>query len=349
MNLNPKYLLYRCSTIARSFKALYCLPPQQVDSFIKSYTIYDCDWVQGQAIKNSQVIDYPEVKENILNWYGVLNHLCAIGEVEKMYIPPALDLTKGIIENQLLFEKKFSQQLEMKAGDKVLELGCGRGRVAAHLASYTGSDITGINIDQGQLDNAIAFANKQGLSNQCHFLNHDFNDLPLPFKDNSFDCAYEIQAISLSKDLEKLFKELYRVLKPSGKFSLLEWVRFPNYNPNDLHHIDLMRRIKPFIGAIGTPSPAELEDFLYKAGFKVLVSEEPSINKHQGPLINKAGRYFDIVSAVIKGLVSLKLFPKHFMVLFDRLRQDGQALREAEQKRLVTTSYHIIAQKNEAL
>jgi sterol 24-C-methyltransferase len=69
------------------------------------------------------------------------------------------------------------------------------------------------------------------------------------------------------------------------------------------------------------------------------------VNKHQGPLINQAGRYFNMISAMIKWMVNLKLFPQHFIVLFDRLRQDGQALREAEQKELVTTSYHIIAQR----
>lgn len=345
MSLNPKQMCYRFSTIVKSFKSLYSLSPEQVETFLKSYEIYDCEWIQGQAIKDSKVVQYPEVKQNILNWYGVLNHLCALGEVEKMYIPPALDPSKSLTENQNLFEERFSQQIGMKARNRVLELGCGRGRVAAHLADYTGADITAINIDQGQLDNAIAFAEKEGLSNQCHFLNQDFNDLPLPFKDQSFDCAYEIQAISLSKDLEKLFKELNRLLKPGGKLSLLEWVRLPNYNPFDQHHLDLMRRIKPFIGAIGTPSPKELEDLLQKAGFKVLVSEEPSVNKHQGPLINKAGNYFNMLSTMVKGLVKVKVFPQHFVVLLDRLRQDGEALTEAEQKELVTTSYHIVAQK----
>lgn len=36
----------------------------------------------------------------------VLNHLCALGEVEKMYIPPAMDLKLGIFGNQLLWEAR---------------------------------------------------------------------------------------------------------------------------------------------------------------------------------------------------------------------------------------------------
>lgn len=334
---------YRVATIYSSLKALYRLSPQQVDAFIKSYEVYDCDWVDGKAVKDSEVVSYSEVKGKLLDWYGVLNHLCALGEVEKMYIPPALDPSKGVIANQNLFEEMFSKQIDMKAGDRVLDLGCGKGRVAAHLASYSGASITGINIDQGQLDNAAAFAKKKGLP--CTFLNQDFNDLPLPFADNTFDCLYEIQALSYSKDLNKLFRELNRILKPGGKFSILDWVRLPAYDPKNPHHADLMRRIKPFIGAIGTPSPDEFADALQKAGFKVLVSHEPSIKQHQGPLIDKASVYFDYASRIVKFLVWSRLFPKHFGLLFDRLTQDGESLIEAEQLGLVTTSYHIIAQK----
>ena len=343
--IDPAFWFYRMSTIISSFKALYRLSPKQVEAFINSYEIYNCDWVDGKATVDSKTVEYGEVKEKILDWYGVLNHLCALGEVEKMYIPPTLDLSKGVIDNQILFEKKFSQQLGMKAGDKVLELGCGKGRVAAHLASITGAHITGINIDQGQLDNAANFVKKNDLSERCQFLNVDFNNLPLPFADNSFDCLYEIQALSLSKDLEKLFGELYRVLKPRGRLSFLEWVRLPNYDPTNPHHADLMRRIKPFIGAIGTPSPKEYETFLQKTGFDVLVSEEPSLNRHQGPLIDKAGQYFATVSRIIQWLVNVRLLPKHFVLLFDRLCKDGESLCEAERLELVTTSYHLLAQK----
>lgn len=340
--VHPTSKLYRLSTMWSAFKTLYGLTPEQVDSFLKSYEIYDCEWKEGQAVNQTQTVPYEQVKQGLLDWYGVLNHLSALGEVEKMYIPPALDLSKGVIQNQLLFEKQFAKELGIKGGDKVLDLGCGKGRVAAHIASSTGAEVTGINIDQGQLDNAIVYAKQHELP--CNFKRVDFNDLPLPFADNAFDALYEIQAFSLAKDLEKLFKELFRLLKPGGKISLLDWVRLPKYDPQNPRHAELMKRIKPFIGAIGTPSPAELENLFQKTGFNVLLSCEPSINGHQEVLIDKAGNY-ELFSKIIKGLVKIKVFPQHFDLLLERFTNDCEALIEAEQQELVTTSYHIIAEK----
>lgn len=345
MNTDPNSPFYRLSTLFHSFKALYRLSPQQIESFINAYDIYDYDWVDGQAVKDSQPIEYTQVKKKLINWYSVLNHLCTLGEVEKMYIPPILDASQRVMQNQILFEKKFAQLLDLKTGDTVLELGCGKGRVAAHLGSATGAHITGINIDQVQLDSANAFAQKNDLTHQCHFINADFNDLPLPFPDAHFDSFYEIQALSLSKNLPKLFQELYRVLKPGAKISLLEWVRLPHYDAQNPYHAALMKQVKPLIGAIGTPSPTEYESSLRNAGFDILVSEDPSINKTQVPLIVQAGENYKKFMPWIKRLVKLKLLPKHFIDLIERLEKNVEALCEADQLGLVTMCYHIVAQK----
>lgn len=343
--INPNSSLYRLQTMMHSFKVIYNLTPKQVKAFIKSYDIYEADWDHGQAYRGESKVAYQDVKQNILDWYKVMNQLCAVGEVEKMYIPPTMDATKNIINNQLLFEAHFCKSLEMKPGDKAFELGCGRGRVAAHLASISGADITAINIDQTQLDDAVAFSKKNDLDKQCHFLNADFNDLPFPFENNSFDCMYEIQALSLSRDLNKLFAELHRMMKPKGRISLLEWVRLPAYDPQNPHHVALMKKVKPLIGAIGTPSPAEYEAALSDAGFQVLVSEDPSLNQTQEPLIMQANRYFSKIVPLVSFLVMIKILPVHFVTLFDKLSQDVDALCEADRLGLVTMCYHIVAEK----
>ena len=271
---NWSFKLYRLGTILKSFKTLYTLPQEKVDSFLNSYNIYDHDWVDEKHLIEKMGADYyKEIKRKLVDYYSVLNHLCAIGQVEKMYIPPAMDLSQSIIANQSLFEKKMAQDLAIKLGDRVLDIGCGRGRVASHMASMTGAHVTGINIDADQLEAAHKFVLGSGLSEQTRFQHGDLNEIPYPFPDQSFDAIYQIQVFSLAKDLEKLFKELHRLLKPGAKLAFLDWVRLEKYNPEDPQHAHLMKRIKPLIGAIGTPSAEEFTELLKKAGFDILVNE----------------------------------------------------------------------------
>ncbi|MBS0625140.1 MAG: methyltransferase domain-containing protein [Verrucomicrobia bacterium] len=339
-----QFMLYRLSTIFKSLKTLYTLPQEKVDAFVKSYGIYDFDWADENELISKMGKDYyQEIKKGLVDWYSVLNHLCAIGQVEKMYIPPAIDLSVSIIENQKLIEKRMSQDLRLKKGSKVLDIGCGRGRVAANMSSMTGAEVTGINLDPDQLASAKMFASVKGLP--CNFRQGDVNDIPLPFADNSLDAVYQIQVFSLSRDLEKLFRDIHRVLKPGGRLACLDWMSLDAYNPKDPHHASLMRRIKPLIGAIGTHSVAEYVEKLERAGFDVVVNENPSIDGMQAPLIDRADKFFTRVTKLVKFLVKCRLMPKHFIALFDRLTQDGQALVEADRMKLVTTTYYIVAEK----
>ena len=341
-----QFWFYRLSTICRSLKTLYSLPSEKIDAFLNSYIIYDHDWKNEEQLIHAMGKDYyQEVKKKIGDYYSVLNHLCSIGQVEKMYIPPALDLSESIIANQALFEKKMVRDLGITKGNKVLDIGCGRGRVASHIASISGAEIFGMNIDSDQLECAKRFVLGSGLSKQCQFKLADMNDTPFPFADGSLDAIYQIQVFTYSKDLKRLFADLHRILKPGGKLAFLEWVQLGNYNSANPHHLSLMKRVKPLIGAIGTPSPEEYIDLLKKAGFEILISENASIDGLQAPLIENADRFFTRITRLIKVLVKWKILPAHFQALFNRLTQDGQAFVEADRLGLVTTSYYIVAQK----
>ena len=324
-----QFLGYRITTVCKSLKMLYSLPQEKIDAFLGSYNIYDHDWANEEhLIEKMGANYYQEVKRKLIDYYSVLNHLCAIGQVEKMYIPPAIDLSKSIMGNQILYEKKMSRDLGIKKGDKVLDIGCGRGRVAQHIASMTGAHVLGINIDPDQLESAKKYADGRGLSKQCEFKMGDLNDLPLPFGNNTFDAIYQIQVFSLAKNLEKLFKELHRILKPGAKLACLDWVRLQKYNANNPLHANLMKRIKPLIGAIGTPSAEEYVALLKKAGFEIITSENASIDGLQAPLIENADKFFTRVTRLIQFLVRWKILPKHFKALFDRLTKDGEAFIE---------------------
>lgn len=328
-----------------AFRYLVNLNQKEVDDFMASYVIYNLDWDNEQQMVEVLGSNYQEkVGDCLKSYYGVLNHLCALGDVEKMYIPPYMSRKATVLENQLLYERSIADELQLKPGQRVLDLGCGRGRVAAHMARITGAKVTGLNIDPNQIAQAREFNERRGFADNV-FVEQDFNQLPLPFDDQSFDGFYQIQAFSLCKDLRAMTREVFRVLKPGARFSMLDWVSFPAYDANNPEHCELMRRVKPLIGAVGTPTPALLEDALREAGFTVVRSDNASLDGLQAPLIETVDTYFRTMRQVILALVKVRVLPPHFKTLINRLCQDGEAFVEMDYKRLITTSYRIIAQK----
>lgn len=331
-SISASQAIYRFGTAFDAFKSLYRLSPDHLDAFLNAYQMFDRE--QPGDNDEKQLIDY----------YRVINQLCAIGEVEKMYIPPVITPGVGITDNQNLFEEKMCRDLALKPGDRVLDVGCGRGRVAAHLASMCSAEVTGINIDPDQLASAETFARNRGLSESCQFVRANFND-PMPFDDEHFDALYHIQVISYAKDKEQLFREMYRVLQPGGRISFLDWVLLDAFDPDNPQHRSLLNRVKPLVGAVDSPRAHEITDLLQKVGFEILSSADASVNGHQAALIENADVFYNRVRRTIALLVKYRVLPAHFVVLFDRLTKDGDAFVEADRLGLLTSSYQTVAVK----
>jgi len=337
MQMHPAVVWYRVSTSATALYALFTLPQEHVDDFLKSYELFD------QENVTSNTAD----AQNIVNYYKVLNHLCAIGQVEKMYIPPVVDKEASIFENQRRWEEDgMAAKLDVGPGSTVLDVGCGRGRIAHHMATHTGAKVVGLNIDTTQIAMAKQHAQASGmLGDRLDFVQGNYNK-PLPFENETFDALYHVQALTYAEDLPKLLKEMNRVLKPGAKISFLDWFALENFKPDDPHHQHLLRETKAVIGAVKTPYPAEYKAALEQAGFELLFSGEASVDGgKQWPLIKQAETFFLGIQGILYSLVDFGLLPAHFKVLVERLNQGGESFIEADQRGLFTTSWQIIAQK----
>jgi sterol 24-C-methyltransferase len=330
----PRIDIARAKTRLRALHALYTLSQHDVDRFLDAYALFDGDWSHPNGKHEAQIVDY----------YRVINHLCALGNVEKMYIPPVLDPAAGVTANQVLFEQKMSRDLDLKPGDQVLDIGCGRGLVACHLATFAGASVTGINIEPSQVKFAAAFSRLSNLETQCRFVEGSLND-PLPFGNESFDAVYQIQAFTYVQNKEKVFAEIFRVMRPGARFSYLDWVRLPGFDRANPHHVNLMNRTRAVLGAVDTPSPEEICDPMKKAGFEILLSQDASRDGHQTLLISRENNYFFYLKKFIELMVKVRLFPRHFGLLFERLVKEIDAWIEVDQLGLATTSYQIVGRK----
>jgi len=106
--------------------------------------------------------------------------------------------------------------LELTSNSSVLEIGCGSGAYALHIAETIGCSITGLDINALGIHNANELALHRGLGAQAHFEVCDVSK-PLPFADGTFDAIFSNDVLCHIPGRPALLAEMYRVLKPGGR------------------------------------------------------------------------------------------------------------------------------------
>lgn len=109
--------------------------------------------------------------------------------------------------------------LELQAGDRVLDIGCGPGILVSEMAEEVGSTgtIWGIDISETMLD----LAQKRCSAKTTVTLKSGRAEA-LPFEDNTFDAAVAVQVYEYVPDIQQALNELFRVLKPGGRAVILD-------------------------------------------------------------------------------------------------------------------------------
>jgi len=101
-------------------------------------------------------------------------------------------------------------------GDRVLDACCGTGDLAVE-AERRGGRVVGLDFSEQMLERA------RGKSGTIEWVRGDA--LSLPFEDDDFDAATVGFGVRNLDDLDRGLRELWRVLRPEGKFAVLEITR----------------------------------------------------------------------------------------------------------------------------
>jgi len=109
-------------------------------------------------------------------------------------------------------------KLEIRSGDRVLDIGCGWGGFAKYAATTRGCEVTGISLSVEQ----IAYARKFTAGLPVRILNCDYRDLPKASEPGSFDKILVCGMIEHvgHRNYRRLVDTVHRMLAPRGLFLL---------------------------------------------------------------------------------------------------------------------------------
>lgn len=126
----------------------------------------------------------------------------------------------GIYYRYLPEVAEFNQHI----GDKVLEVGCGIGTDLMQYAK-AGAKVVGVDLTPEAIKVTKDRFKKMNLAGR--FLVADAEKLP--FKSKTFDFVFSFGVIHHTPNPEKAIREIYRVLKPSGKAVVMLYARGWNH------------------------------------------------------------------------------------------------------------------------
>jgi cyclopropane fatty-acyl-phospholipid synthase-like methyltransferase len=204
------------------------------------------------SIPNEEIVDYYKVCENDYRTFWDLDKSFAMHsgywDEETKTLRDALKR-----ENEVL--AKWAQ---IKAGDRVLDAGCGVGGSSFYLQSL-GCRVDGITISSNQVQTANSHAEKLPVEKRPTF--HVMDYLSTTFEDETFDVVWACESMCHASDKEAFIRESYRILKKGGRLIVA-----------DGFSIKEGKGMRQWLDGWAVPHLVKVDDFkevLTKTGYKV--------------------------------------------------------------------------------
>ncbi|KAL5697413.1 phosphoethanolamine N-methyltransferase [Ranunculus cassubicifolius] len=116
---------------------------------------------------------------------------------------------------------EFVGMLDLKPGQKVLDVGCGIGGGDFYMAEKFDADVIGIDLSV----NMVSFALERAIGRKCSVEFEVADCTTKQYPDNSFDVIYSRDTILHIQDKPALFRTFFKWLKPGGKVLISDYCK----------------------------------------------------------------------------------------------------------------------------
>jgi len=159
---------------------------------------------------------------------------------------------------------EFVEKLQLKPGERVLDVGCGIGGGDFYMARQFGVSVVGIDLSTNMVHRALE-TSMQDPSADVEFEICDATEKEFPAA--SFDVVYSRDTILHIEDKQALFAKFFRWLKPGGRVLISDYCR-GEQEPTD--------RFKAYVAGRGYHllSPSQYGTVLESVGFTSVVAED---------------------------------------------------------------------------
>ncbi|RPA97868.1 hypothetical protein L873DRAFT_1689887 [Choiromyces venosus 120613-1] len=260
-------------------------------------------------------------------------------------------------------EHYLAHMMGMKAGMKVLDVGCGVGGPAREIVRFTDANVTGLNNNDYQIDRATQYAAKAGLSHKLDFVKGDF--MQMSFEPETFDAVYAIEATVHAPSLEGVYSQIFKVLKPGGVFGVYEWLMTDDYDASNPKHREICHGIEVGDGISQMVRISEALRAIKAAGFELEFHEDLAQRGDAIPwyypiagemkYVRSLGDFFTIlrmtrfgrgaVHKLIGGLETVGVAPYGTQKTADSLAVAADSLVAGAKLNLFTPMYLMVARK----
>lgn len=171
-------------------------------------------------------------RQNISEHYDLGN------DFYQLWLDPTMTYSSAIFSSpqqsledaQIAKYDALCQKLEIRPGDRVLEIGSGWGGFSSHAVRNYGCHVTTVTISQRQYDYARERFQREGIADKVDVRLQDYRDIT-----GKFDKVASIEMMEAIGDkfLETYFRKIHEVLTPDG-MAALQYITCPDSRHGEL-------------------------------------------------------------------------------------------------------------------